>query len=188
MDRCGGSPRTIAGRVALSVAVLLVLGPFAALNAFAATRSGGPGFQPRPPALLQPLSLPRMSLTAAAPGSREHADNVFRFEGDGAGRTTLGADVSGSGLAPALHVTVIRGTGVGPGFQPASFDRGSGPGVVFDGTLAELARGTGAIADPLPWVPGEVGTYRVVVVFSGTDAFQGRTAVAAFTWQIQSLG
>ena len=105
----------------------------------------------------------------------------------------------GTGLDQYLNLRVLRGTNSSPsgqscsGFTPDATDyRGSGAGVVFDGTLQGFADdyASGLVdpvaASPESWTTSEVHSYRFEVSLQDTDAAQGKTASQTFTWEARN--
>lgn len=102
----------------------------------------------------------------------------------------LHGTVGGTGLAPGLATTIRVGTGTastgGTSFSCAGF---SGGVDLFDGSLAAFgtshsgyASGLGGFADAAATT---TKAYKIEVVVSNDNAYQGKTATVAFTWEAQ---
>lgn len=105
----------------------------------------------------------------------------------------LYATASGT-LASYLNLTVTRGTGASFGscgsFSADATDYlGSGPGVVYSGTLAGYPTSYAAgIVDPPSggaetWTTSETHAYRFTVSVQDNSSAQGTSASAGFTWE-----
>lgn len=140
-----------------------------------------------------------VTLPAAAPGQSSTGCIAVTYAGSLDAGVRLYAALTGS-LAPHLTLTVTRGTQAAPAFSScAGFTAdatnylGLGPGVLYSGALSGFPTtyATG-IADPLPgspetWTPGESHVYRFVVTLANTNAAQGLTQTAGFTWEARNL-
>jgi len=102
--------------------------------------------------------------------------------------------VSG-GLAPYLNVTVTRGTDSNPSFNgctnftaDATNYSGLGAGVLFNGTLSTYPTAfASAISDPTAaWTNNTSASYKFTVSVADTDAIQGLSSGATFTWEARS--
>ncbi len=99
-------------------------------------------------------------------------------------------------LRKALTVRITRGTlppGVSfpgcVGFTPdPSIDTGLGPGVVYDGTLAALARRYAkATPDPGLWAPGVKRAYRFTVTLTYRPSRGILATSATFNWKARGI-
>ena len=95
-------------------------------------------------------------------------------------------------LVNRLQVEVTRGTLPGgtsfascTGFTPdATVQTGMGPGVIFRGTLADLAtRSQLATTDPGVWAAGATRGYRFTVTLLGAPSNPSSSATATFVWK-----
>jgi len=118
------------------------------------------------------------------------------YSGSLPARVRMYGTVSGT-LASYLNLTVERGTGGTFGscgsFSPDPTDYlGSGPGVVYSGTLAAypINFSTGIVDPPSgpleSWTTSETHAYRFTVSVQNNPSAQGTSASATFTWQART--
>jgi predicted ribosomally synthesized peptide with SipW-like signal peptide len=139
-----------------------------------------------------------VSMEAGKPGDTQVGCILIRYEGTLPARARLYAQVSGS-LAPALQLTVTRGSDPSPSFNScggfvadATDYGGGGPGVMYSGPLGSYpASYAGGLPDPHPsgpetWTTSETHSYRFEIVFSGDATSQGDSATASFVWEARN--
>lgn len=129
-----------------------------------------------------------VSMEGAKPGAQAFGCIKVIYSGTLDARVRLYARRSGA-LPPYLDLTVERGrsTGAFPscnGFNRDDADYGSGPGVLYSGPLSTFPTTfESGIPDPLsPWTAGEERAYRLAVTLGTSEAAQGLTGSATFTW------
>lgn len=114
------------------------------------------------------------------------------------GSLTAGVRLYGSfagALAPYVRVTVTRGTDTAATFgsctgftaDVANY-RGLGPGVLFSGPLSTYPTSfTAGLVDPVAaWAPNAKVSYRFSAEIIDTNAAQGLSSTATFTWEARS--
>jgi hypothetical protein len=98
-------------------------------------------------------------------------------------------------LAPYVNLTVTKGTDSSPSFNgctnftaDATNYNALGAGVLFNGTLSTYPTAyAAAVSDPnSAWTNSTSASYRFTVSVADTDAIQGLTAAATFTWEARS--
>jgi predicted ribosomally synthesized peptide with SipW-like signal peptide len=138
-----------------------------------------------------------LSLSNAKPGDSDGACIVVDYTGSLSASVKLYGSTGGTGLDQYLDLTVTRGTKSSGfdscgDFSPDGTDYiGSGPGVIYSGTLQGYPDGYGAgIADapgaPENWTNGETHAYKFVVTVQNDGAAQGLNASQVFTWEARN--
>lgn len=141
-----------------------------------------------------------LSLANAKPGDADTSCITLTYTGTLDSAVHLYGTVSGP-LAPYLTLTVTRGTDSAPTFDSCtSFTAdttdylGQGAGVIYSGALASFpASWAAGIVDPAvgggneTWSTNEARTYRFSVTLQSSNAAQGLSGSAAFTWEAQNL-
>jgi hypothetical protein len=98
-------------------------------------------------------------------------------------------------MAPYLNVTVTKGTDSSPSFSgctnftaDATNYYSLGAGVLFNGTLSAYPTAyAAAVSDPnSAWTNGTSASYKFSVSVADTDAVQGLSSGATFTWEARS--
>jgi hypothetical protein len=98
-------------------------------------------------------------------------------------------------MAPYLNVTVTKGTDSSPSFSgctnftpDATNYSGLGAGVLFNGTLSTYPTTYAAgLSDPnSAWTNNTSASYKFTVSVADTDAIQGLSSAATFTWEARS--
>jgi hypothetical protein len=192
-------PATIA-RLALSVVLLTVLWSVAGPGTWAAlsgtTENTGNTFSAGTVTMTDNDSSAAMfTFTNQKPGVAEDGCIKVNYTGSvSASAVKLYGTVSGT-MAPYLTVTVTRGTDSTPAFDncggfvaDATNYNGLGAGVLFSGTLSSFPTTYAAgLADPLsPWTNVSTASYKLTVQVVDTNAVQGLSSGATFTWEARS--
>jgi hypothetical protein len=192
-------PATIA-RLALSVVLLTALWSVAGPGTWAAlsgtTENTGNTFSAGTVTMTDNDSGAAMFTFAnQKPGVTEDGCIKVNYTGSvSASAVKLYGTVSGT-MAPYLGVTITRGTDSTPafdncaGFVPdATNYSGLGAGVLFSGTLSTFPTTYAAgLTDPLtPWSAASTASYKVTVQVVDTNAVQGLSSGATFTWEARS--
>jgi hypothetical protein len=192
----------IGTKLALTALVLGVLGTIAGVgtwSAFSATTdNSGNAFASGTVQIGDDDSGSAMlSLSNAKPGDSDAACIVVDYAGSLPASVKLYGSTGGSGLAQYLDLKVTRGTkssgfdACGDFTADATDYIGSGPGVIYDGTLQGYPDGYGAGIDDAPgsgetWTSGETHAYKFVVSVQNDGAAQGLNASQAFTWEARN--
>lgn len=107
----------------------------------------------------------------------------------------LYASTATGAMAPYLNLTVTKGTDSSPSFSgctnftpDATNYNALGAGVLFNGTLSTYPTTYAAgLSDPnSAWTNSTSASYRFTVSVADTDAVQGLTSAATFTWEARS--
>ncbi len=107
----------------------------------------------------------------------------------------LYASTATGAMAPYLNLTVTRGTDSSPSFNgctnftpDATNYNALGAGVLFNGTLSTYPTTYAAgLSDPTAaWTTSTSASYRFTVSVADTDAVQGLSSAATFTWEARS--
>ena len=192
----------IGSRLALTALVLGLLGTIAGVgtwSAFSATTdNSGNSFASGTVSIGDDDSgWAMLSLANAKPGDSDSACIVVDYTGSLPASVTLYGSTGGTGLAQYLDLTVTRGTKSSAfdacgDFNPDGTDYiGSGPGVIYSGTLQGYPDGYGAGITDAPgasatWTNGEAHAYRFVVTVQNDGAAQGLDASQVFTWEARN--
>lgn len=139
-----------------------------------------------------------LQLTGAQPGGTDTGCIAVTYTGTLAAGVRLYATTSGA-LPAYLSLTVTRGVDSSPafdacvGFVPDTTDYlGSGPGVLYSGTLASFPAtwASGLIdataASPETWTTNEIRSYRISITLSSNTAAQGQSGAATFVWEARN--
>jgi predicted ribosomally synthesized peptide with SipW-like signal peptide len=143
-----------------------------------------------------------LALSNAKPADASQSCIAITYTGTLDAAVRLYGSVSGS-LNQYLTLTVTRGTQSPTTFGSACTNFtadatnyiGQGAGVIFSGNLSTFT-GTDwstGIADPAvgggneTWTTNEVHVYKFVVTLQNTNAAQGLSGTASFTWEAQNL-
>jgi hypothetical protein len=192
-------PSTLA-RLALSVVLLTVLWSVAGPGTWAAlsgtTDNTGNTFSAGTVTMTDNDSSAAMfTFTNQKPGVTDNACIKVNYTGSvSASQVKLYGAVTGT-MAPYLQLTVTRGTDATPAFDncgaftpDATNYNGLGAGVLFSGTLSSFPAAYAAgLSDPLtPWTNTSSASYRFTVEVIDTNAVQGLTSGATFTWEARS--
>ncbi len=169
--------KRVAGRIVASLVVAALAGAAAAV---AARAPDAGAWESRPAQVKDDLAdRPLFELEASKPGATTRCVTLRGIRARAVVR--LVARASGTGLDRFLRVTVTRGRGPFGDrgcdrFIADRRDRGHGPGVLFRGTLTQLARmAPWGVVDDAPAARSE-RTYRLTAVLPSDDRAQGRTA------------
>ena len=107
----------------------------------------------------------------------------------------LYASTATGAMAPYLNLTVTKGTDSSPSFNgctnftpDATNYNALGAGVLFNGTLSTYPTTYAAgLSDPnAAWATSTSASYRFTVSVADTDAVQGLSSAATFTWEARS--
>ncbi|MEO8293482.1 MAG: hypothetical protein ABI635_10130 [Actinomycetota bacterium] len=170
----GGGARLVS--LVTAIALLLLAGGTARAIAGAAP---SPGFQSTASGLDQMGSSMPLTIPVGAPGDTAVSTTTIVLRGSAPASVRLSSEVNG-GLAPYLHVTILRGDGEGAAWV-------ADPGApVFDGTLASLPTGWASAVPDGTWQTGEHHTYRIQVTLMDDQRAQGQVADATFRWESRS--
>ncbi len=138
-----------------------------------------------------------LALANAKPGDADTSCIRVRYTGSLSATVRLYASLTGS-LPQYVNLTVTRGTGAAgfddcTGFTADATDyNGNGAGVVYSGTLGSFPTTyAAAIVDPKAatpesWTNGEEHWYRFTITLQDTNAAQGLTGTAGFTWEARN--
>lgn len=159
-------------------------------TAFAATEIAGRDRAPAAATVTIDSTAPLFSETGLVTGQTFDRCTVLTNEGPQPADVTLFGTASQADLSPWLHLELIRGTlpagnasGDCTGFTSDPEDWGAGkPGVVYDGTLADLPGDDSGIADPTRWAVGEQHAYLLRVHYTGDNPQQGLSTTQSFSW------
>jgi hypothetical protein len=189
-------------RLALTALVLGLLGTIAGAgtwSAFSATTdNAGNSFASGTVAIGDDDSGSAMlSLANAKPGDSDAACIVVDYTGSLPASVKLFGSTGGTGLAQYLDLRVVRGTKSSGfdacgDFSPDGTDYiGSGPGVIYSGTLQGYPDGYAAGVADAPgvsetWTSGETHAYKFVVTVQNDGAAQGLDASQVFTWEARN--
>ena len=139
-----------------------------------------------------------LSLSNATPGATDTGCIVVTYTGSLPSPVRIYGQTAGTGLDPYLDLKVTRGSIASPsfrsctGFSADSTDYiGSGPGVVYNGTLqgfpdsyaAGLVDPPGA---PTSWAQNEAHAYKLEITLQNNSAAAGKSATQDFVWEAQS--
>ncbi len=195
-------------KVALTLLVLALLGALVSMetwSAFSATtenpgnsfaagtvvlsdNDGGPGAG----------STPMFNLTAARPTQTDTSCITVTYTGTLPATVRLYGTTGGTNLDLYLDLVVTRGSGAAgfdncTGFTPdATNYLGSGPGVIYSGTLQGYPDSYAAgIVDPVPaspesWTNPESHQYQFALTVQDNNAAQGLNATQIFTWEARN--
>ena len=138
-----------------------------------------------------------LSLSNAKPGDSDAACIIVDYTGSLPASVKLYGSTGGNGLDQYLDLKVTRGTKSSAfdacgDFNPDGTDYiGSGPGVIYDGTLQGYPDGYGGGINDAPgavetWTSGETHAYKFVVTVQNDGAAQGLSASQVFTWEARN--
>lgn len=128
------------------------------------------------------------SLPALVPGQTVTRFAAVTSQGSLPSSVRLFAQISGTGLARFLTLTVTRGTGGRDTFVPDAVDhRATGPGIVYSGPLSGFPRSWDEGIDAGGWRRGQTQTYRFEITLSELPRAQGLTAGADFRWEARNI-
>lgn len=190
-----GPPRRVLAKLALSLALVGIVGALTSSSAVAAwreaTRSDTAAGLPGGTVLLtnDGAGSPMFTLPNLAPGDSATSYIRIGYGGSLPASVRLYGATGGAGLARFLHVRVVRGQGGEGSFVADATDYvGAGAGVVYDGDLAGFPdRFDKAIVDPGTWTTADQHTYRLTVLFRGSDAAHALSASQAFAWEARPV-
>ncbi|MDQ8044215.1 MAG: hypothetical protein REI11_06395, partial [Patulibacter sp.] len=159
-------------------------------TAFAANQIAGRDRAPAAAAVTIDSTAPLFTEAGLVNGQTFDRCTVLTNQGPQPADVSLFGTASQSDLSPWLHLELIRGTlpagnaaGDCTGFTADTEDWGDGkPGVVYDGTLADLPGDDNGIADPTRWAVGEQHAYLLRVHYTGDDPQQGLSTTQSFSW------
>jgi hypothetical protein len=192
-------PATVA-RLALSVVALTVLWAVAGQGTWAAlsgsTDNTGNTFSAGTVTMTDNDSTAALfTFTNQKPGVVDNRCIKVNYTGSvSAAAVKLYGSVSGT-MAPYLQLTVTRGTDATPAFSSCSAFtadatnyNGLGAGVLYSGTLSSFPTTYAAgLTDPLtPWTNVSSASYKFTVEVTDTNAVQGLSSGATFTWEARS--
>lgn len=135
-----------------------------------------------------------LSLVNARPGAPVTNCLQVTYTGSLSAGVRLYGSYAGA-LAPHVRITVTRGTETTPafgscaGFVADTADhRGLGAGVLFTGPLSTYPTTfTAGLVDPTAaWAPNSKVSYRFSAEIIDTNAAQGLSCTATFTWEARS--
>jgi hypothetical protein len=195
--------RTLRGKLALTAAVLVMLGVVGVAEVVAAFRAtaqnDGNTFASGTVSLTDnDDDTAMLSLSAAMPGASDTGCIKVTFDGSLPSTVRLYGTTTGTGLDQYLDLKVTRGVYSGSepsfdsctNFQPDSTNYiGAGNGVVYNGTLEGYPDSYGSglsdptSASPETWTNGEVHVYKFEVTLQSDVQAEGRNASQTFTWE-----
>jgi len=139
-----------------------------------------------------------LSLSNARPGDSSTGCIKITYSGPLNANVHLYGSSTGS-LPSYLTLTVTRGTDSSPSFASCgSFSAdstnyiGSGPGVIYSGTLSAFpSTYGGGIVDPTSgspatWSTSDAHSYKFVVSLQNNASAQGLSSTASFTWEARN--
>jgi hypothetical protein len=171
--------RLFRSALVLAAAVFLVVR--AGLGSLAGPGDGG-GFESRVVHVSADGADPLFAVPALAPGQTLTRDAKITVRGSPARDLRLFADVTGTGLARSLMVTVMLGDGRGDAFVPDEA-AGSDGAVLYHGSLASFPA---SWADGIRVASARTSTFRFRVTLP-ERATHGGTAAASFVWEAREV-
>lgn len=135
-----------------------------------------------------------LSLVNARPGPPVSNCLQVSYTGTLTAGVRLYGTVTGA-LAPYVKVTVTRGTATAPSFgsctgftADTANHKGLGAGILFSGPLSTFPTtfDTGLTDPTATWTTGAKVSYRFSAEIMDTNAAQGLSSTAGFTWEARS--
>lgn len=138
---------------------------------------------------------PLFSLPNLAAGKRIERCIAVTYEGDVPATISLYATRGGTGLDAFLDLDVVRGqmpsstNGTCTGFVPDAENlAGVGPGVLYDGRLAEFPSGAAPSVTPSgpPWQDGDTHAYKIALSLASQAAAEGLSVQFDLVWKAET--
>lgn len=139
-----------------------------------------------------------LSLSSVRPGGTSSGCIRATYNGSLPSAVHLYGSTTGA-LAQYLTLTITRGDETAPSFPSCSTFTadstnyiGSGPGVIYSGTLANFSSTNtnyaSGLVDPSTWVAGNSHSFKFTLTLpsGAAAAAEGLSSTAAFTWEAQN--